>query len=145
MRHHIACAPLLRLTPSLRQVSEELVRKKVKDPSDFEWLKQCRCAWRKDRDTVVVSICDIDFEYSYEYLGEAPHLGCLAACNPAFRGGSRGVSLQGSCQTERQAKQVKCALSCLRSACSSQPRPPRAALRTPARRRQGAAGDHAPD
>ncbi|KAL4452763.1 hypothetical protein ABPG75_008425, partial [Micractinium tetrahymenae] len=52
-----------------KEVSEELVKKKVKDPSDFEWLKQCRCAWRDDRDTVVVSICDIDFEYSYEYLG----------------------------------------------------------------------------
>ena len=46
------------------------MRKKVKDPSDFEWLKQCRFAWRDDRDTVVVSICDVDFEYSYEYLGE---------------------------------------------------------------------------
>lgn len=60
------------------QVSEELVKKKVKDPSDFEWLKQCRCAWRDDRDTVVVSICDIDFEYSYEYLGEASRLGCAS-------------------------------------------------------------------
>lgn len=25
--------------------------------------------WLVDRDTVVTSICDIDFEYSYEYLG----------------------------------------------------------------------------
>ena len=27
-------------------------------------------SWRPDRDTVIVSICDVDFEYSYEYLGE---------------------------------------------------------------------------
>lgn len=51
-------------TPALpQQASEDLVRKKVRDPSDFEWLKQCRFAWRDDRDTVVISICDVDFEY----------------------------------------------------------------------------------
>jgi dynein heavy chain len=52
-----------------KEASEDLVRKKVRDPSDFEWLKQCRFAWRDDPDTVVISICDVDFEYSYEYLG----------------------------------------------------------------------------
>jgi hypothetical protein len=51
------------------QASEDLARKKVRDPASFEWLKQCRFAWREDRDTVVISICDVDFEYSYEYLG----------------------------------------------------------------------------
>jgi hypothetical protein len=56
-------------TPSHAQATEDLVRKKVKDPSDFEWLKQCRFYWREDRDTVIISICDVDFEYSYEYLG----------------------------------------------------------------------------
>ena len=45
------------------------MKKKIRDPSDFEWLKQSRFHWRTDRDTVVTSICDVDFEYSYEYLG----------------------------------------------------------------------------
>lgn len=52
-----------------QEVSEELVRKKIRDPSDFEWLKQSRFHWREDRDTVITSICDVDFEYSFEYLG----------------------------------------------------------------------------
>lgn len=49
--------------------AEELLRKKIKDPADFEWLKQCRFYWRDDRDSVIISICDRDFEYSFEYLG----------------------------------------------------------------------------
>lgn len=28
-----------------------------------------RFYWRDDKDTVIISICDVDFEYSYEYLG----------------------------------------------------------------------------
>ncbi len=52
--------------------AEELVLKKVKDISDFEWLKQCRFYWHDDKDTVIISICDRDFEYSFEYLGVAP-------------------------------------------------------------------------
>jgi dynein heavy chain len=28
-----------------------------------------RFYWRDDKDTTIISICDVDFEYSYEYLG----------------------------------------------------------------------------
>ena len=52
-----------------KEATEDLVRKRVRDPRDFEWLKQCRLTWREDRDTVIISICDVDLEYSYEYLG----------------------------------------------------------------------------
>ena len=52
--------------------AEELVQKKVKDISDFEWLKQCRFYWHDEKDTVIISICDRDFEYSFEYLGVTP-------------------------------------------------------------------------
>ena len=44
-------------------------RKRVRDPGDFEWMKQCRFYWRDALNTVIISICDVDFEYSYEYLG----------------------------------------------------------------------------
>lgn len=52
-----------------KESTEDLVKKKIKDPTDFEWLKQCRFYWREDKDTVIISICDVDFEYSFEYLG----------------------------------------------------------------------------
>ena len=52
-----------------KEATEELVRKRVKGPRDFEWLKQVRVTWRDDRDTLMISICDVDLEYSYEYLG----------------------------------------------------------------------------
>ena len=61
--------------------AEDLVKKKIKDPTDFEWLKQCRFYWREDRDTVIISICDVDFEYSFEYLG-APPVACKAHLPP---------------------------------------------------------------
>ena len=54
-----------------RDTSEALLvgDKRVKDVADFEWMKQCRFYWNKERETVIISICDVDFEYSYEYLG----------------------------------------------------------------------------
>ena len=42
---------------------------KVRDASHFEWLKQTRVKWNSDRGTVLTSICDVDFDYSFEYLG----------------------------------------------------------------------------
>lgn len=48
-------------------LTEALARLKVRDASDFEWLKNVRVYWRGDG--VVASICDADFDYSYEYLG----------------------------------------------------------------------------
>jgi dynein heavy chain, axonemal len=52
-----------------KESTEDLLKKKVKDPTDFEWLKQARFYWREDRNTVIISICDVDFQYSFEYLG----------------------------------------------------------------------------
>ena len=52
-----------------KESTEDLLKKKIKDPTDFEWLKQARFYWREDRNTVIISICDVDFQYSFEYLG----------------------------------------------------------------------------
>lgn len=77
---HAVCGVLPGLAPSrvcptpasclLPQALDALVRGKVKDPDDFEWQRQVRFYWHDTKQTVQVSICDVDFEYSYEYLGE---------------------------------------------------------------------------
>lgn len=52
-----------------RDVLDELMQHKVKDPQDFEWQKQCRIYWRTDKDECCVEVADVEFDYSYEYLG----------------------------------------------------------------------------
>jgi hypothetical protein len=57
------------LADRLTRAYSPLCDLQVRDPTDFEWLKQVRFYWRDDKDTTIISICDVDFEYSYEYLG----------------------------------------------------------------------------
>lgn len=52
-----------------RDTVEDLSKKRVRDPTDFEWLKQCRVYWSTTDNSMQISMCDVDFEYSYEYLG----------------------------------------------------------------------------
>ena len=52
-----------------QEVWKKVKEGKVKDDQDFEWLKQTRCYWKTDSDHAIVSIADVDFVYSYEYLG----------------------------------------------------------------------------
>ena len=63
-----------------RDVSEDLAKMHAKrkgglDAGDFEWLKQARFYWRPDakddhgESACVVSVCDVEFTYSFEYLG----------------------------------------------------------------------------
>jgi dynein heavy chain len=52
-----------------RDVFDELFKKRVKDPEDFEWQKQARFYWRHDLDEAQVSVADVDFKYCCEYLG----------------------------------------------------------------------------
>lgn len=69
------------------------MRKKIKDPSDFEWQKQARFYWLEERVLAQISICDVDFEYSFEYLGEP---GVVVLCVPPLDGSAgTGTQWQG--------------------------------------------------
>lgn len=56
-----------------RDVFAELWKKvkehRLKDSSDFEWLKQTRLYWNNDAESALISIADVEFSYCYEYLG----------------------------------------------------------------------------
>ena len=49
--------------------------RKIQDANDFEWLKQARFYWRpnvEDRHgpgASIISVCDTEFKYAWEYLG----------------------------------------------------------------------------
>jgi len=46
----------------------------IKEPSEFEWTKNTRLYWRHEVDQLIISITDVDFKYSYEFLGAKERL-----------------------------------------------------------------------
>eukprot|EP00937_MAST-01D_sp_MAST-1D-sp2_P000239 g239.t1 len=62
-----------------RDVFTDLTRlfkeRKIHGVGDFDWLQQARFYWRPNATDIhgqgacVISICDVDFKYSFEYLG----------------------------------------------------------------------------
>eukprot|EP01041_Mallomonas_annulata_P002980 gene2980-5847_t len=49
--------------------------RKIQDCNDFEWLKQTRFSWSQQSSDLhgngacIISICDVDYKYAFEYLG----------------------------------------------------------------------------
>ncbi|XP_055935203.1 dynein axonemal heavy chain 8-like isoform X2 [Argiope bruennichi] len=52
-----------------KDIFDDLVRMKIKTPTDFEWLKQARFYYFLDEGMCLVKITDVDFIYQNEFLG----------------------------------------------------------------------------
>ncbi|OWK06327.1 hypothetical protein Celaphus_00011926, partial [Cervus elaphus hippelaphus] len=46
----------------------------VVTPQAFAWLSQLRHRWEDTQKHCLVNICDAQFQYFYEYLGNSPRL-----------------------------------------------------------------------
>uniref|UniRef100_A0A8C5KUF0 Dynein axonemal heavy chain 11 n=1 Tax=Jaculus jaculus TaxID=51337 RepID=A0A8C5KUF0_JACJA len=57
-----------------RDVVAKLISQKVVSPQAFAWLSQLRHQWEDTQKHCFVSICDAQFQYVYEYLGNSPRL-----------------------------------------------------------------------
>uniref|UniRef100_A0A3Q3AWS9 Dynein axonemal heavy chain 11 n=1 Tax=Kryptolebias marmoratus TaxID=37003 RepID=A0A3Q3AWS9_KRYMA len=57
-----------------RDVVASLVAQKVSTSQSFQWLSQLRHCWNEQLHHCFVNICDAQFLYSYEYVGNTPRL-----------------------------------------------------------------------
>uniref|UniRef100_A0A8C4SZX6 Uncharacterized protein n=1 Tax=Erpetoichthys calabaricus TaxID=27687 RepID=A0A8C4SZX6_ERPCA len=57
-----------------RDVVAKLIAQKVTNGQAFAWLSQLRHRWDDSHKHCYVNICDAQFQYSYEYLGNTPRL-----------------------------------------------------------------------
>ncbi|KAM3922058.1 dynein axonemal heavy chain 9 [Leptodactylus fuscus] len=57
-----------------RDVVSKMIAQKVDNAQAFVWLSQLRHRWDDDEKHCFANICDAQFLYSYEYLGNTPRL-----------------------------------------------------------------------
>jgi len=55
-------------------IVEELIDSKVRSVDDWLWKKQLRFYMNKQTNTATISMVDADFDYTYEYQGNASKL-----------------------------------------------------------------------
>ena len=55
-------------------IVEELIESKVRSIDDWLWKKQLRFYMDKETKKATIQMVDADFEYTYEYQGNAPKL-----------------------------------------------------------------------
>lgn len=57
-----------------RDVVAKMITQKVENSNAFQWQSQLRHRWDRDQDDCFANICDAEFRYDYEYLGNTPRL-----------------------------------------------------------------------
>lgn len=57
-----------------RDVVSKLIQMKVDSGNAFAWVSQLRHRWGEEAKHCFANICDAQFQYSYEYLGNTPRL-----------------------------------------------------------------------
>ncbi|KAM9310019.1 dynein axonemal heavy chain 11 [Pholidichthys leucotaenia] len=57
-----------------RDVVANLINQKATSSQSFQWLSQLRHYWNEQLHHCYINICDAQFLYSYEYLGNTPRL-----------------------------------------------------------------------
>ncbi|XP_068084396.1 dynein beta chain, ciliary [Anabrus simplex] len=57
-----------------RDVVSKLIQSKVESSQAFQWQSQLRHRWDEVRHDCFANICDAEFSYSHEYLGNTPRL-----------------------------------------------------------------------
>lgn len=56
------------------EIQQEAKTHKINDATDFDWMKNTRIYWKMDEEQVTISITDVEFVYSYEFLGAKERL-----------------------------------------------------------------------
>jgi dynein heavy chain len=56
------------------EIQQEAKTHKINDATDFDWMKNTRIYWKMDDENVEISITDVSFIYSYEFLGAKERL-----------------------------------------------------------------------
>jgi len=61
-----------------KEIAEACRANRIKDENDFDWCKNTRVAYRREDNHIQVSVTDVNFTYSYEFLGAKERL-CITA------------------------------------------------------------------